>query len=297
MRDHVLFLTDLHFWEVVLNPFRQLNKRLLGNANVALKRRHHFPMANARPFADLALASGARDVIIGGDVTSTSTEREFRLASEFVDELAERGARIEIVPGNHDVYTFAVARQRTFERWFERHAPEEGYPARRTLPGGTPVILVSSVRPNWLASSGRIEPETLASVERLLSECEAEQVLVVGHYPLLDNTTEYVMGPSRHCEGSADFRAMLGRSGKRILHVAGHVHRFSLIADPDHENVRHVTGPSFFNHWPKADREGGYLELECLDDGVRVRHHFKSAAGWDSQTFEPGESPHSTLAT
>ncbi|MEO0650850.1 MAG: metallophosphoesterase [Planctomycetota bacterium] len=295
MRDHVLFFTDLHFWEVVWNPFQLLSKRLLGNANVALKRRHHFPMANAEPFAELALKSGARDVIIGGDVTSTSTEKEFRLARGFVDELVQRGARVQIVPGNHDVYTFGVARRKTFERWFESLAPEEGYPARRTLPGGTPLVLYSNVRPNWIASSGEITAQALARVEALLQAGPNEPTLVVGHYPLLDRTTVYTSNKSRHCEGTEAFRAMLGRSGKPILHVAGHVHRFSSIADPEYPNLHHVTGPSFFNHWSKADREGGYLELESLAEGFRVHHHFKSSAGWDRETFEPGVAPHTTL--
>lgn len=293
MRDHVLFFTDLHFWEVVWNPFQLLSKRLLGNANVALKRRHHFPMANARPFAELALESGARDVIIGGDVTSTSTEREFRLARAFVDELVAHGARVQIVPGNHDVYTFGVARRKTFERWFESLAPDEGYPAQRRLPGGTPLILYSSVRPNWIESSGEITRETCERVERLLAEGPDEPTLVVGHYPLLDRTTVYTSNKSRHCAGAEAFRALLGRADRPILHLAGHVHRFSSIADPDHANLHHVTGPSFFNHWSKADREGGYLELECLSEGFRVHHHFRSSAGWRRESFEPREAPHS----
>ena len=36
MKGSFIHITDLHFWELVLNPFRLLNKRAIGNVNVFL---------------------------------------------------------------------------------------------------------------------------------------------------------------------------------------------------------------------------------------------------------------------
>lgn len=288
MRDRVLFFTDLHFWEVVWNPLLLLNKRLLGNANVFFRRRHHFPMANAQPFAIEALKTGARTILIGGDLTSTATEAEFRMACAFLQFLEDQGARILLVQGNHDVYTFEAVRRRRFERHLARWAPPEGYPCRRDLDGGTPVILTPTVCPNLVSSRGRISAEEVQVVQDLIAATPAGPVLVLGHYPLLRLTEAYELTENRSLRGDEQLRRVLGESGRQVLYVSGHVHRYSSTPDPEHPGLRHVTGPALFNHWPAAGREGGFLEIDCDGQGFGVRHHWKAegdgTGAWRSES-------------
>lgn len=285
LRDQLLLFTDLHFWEVVWNPLRMLNKRALGNANVFLRRRHHFPMENARPFAKHALETGARSVIFAGDFTSTATEGEFRKARAFLEFLEGEGAELYIVPGNHDVYTYESLRKRRFEKHMEAWLGGEAFPRRRDLPGGTPVILVRTVCPNLLSSKGFISAEDIEKVAGLLASTDPGPVVVLGHYPLLNETDSYVLTPGRRLRGAAELRRVLGESEREVLHVAGHVHRFSFAADPEFENVRHLTGPAFFNHWEPAGRHGGFVEIGCRADGFDIRHHWKGEA-WESEAVQ-----------
>src|SRR5690606_32596244 len=120
---------------------RLLSKRAIGNFNVWLNRRHEFIMDRAKDFADTVIATGIRSVIFTGDFTSTANREEFAMAGAFVEGLHAQGLDIQLLPGNHDVYTFRSLKMKRFEQTFEDYVPEEGYPALVHLPGGTPVIL------------------------------------------------------------------------------------------------------------------------------------------------------------
>ena len=131
-RDVLVHITDLHFWQVVLNPLKLMNKRLLGNANVFLRRRREFQTHLAEEFAGKLAATGATAVFAGGDFTSTATSREFAMAAEFVRTLEAHGMKVFVVPGNHDVYTFEAVRRKRFERYFGAYLPPEGFPDRKS---------------------------------------------------------------------------------------------------------------------------------------------------------------------
>lgn len=279
-RDHILFMTDLHFWTLVRNPLQLLNKRFIGNANVYFKRRHHFPLENARPFARFALEIGARSLVIGGDLTSTASHAEFRLAIAFIEELAAEGLDIHIIPGNHDVYTFESARQRRFEQYCKPWIPEEGFPARRELAGGTQIILLSTVRANYLSSKGEMRPAEIEEAGSLVASHAPGPVLVFGHYPLLNQTPGYILTKNRRMTGAEDLRRAMAESGREVLYIAGHVHRFSSAVDPEYPNVRHVTSPALFNRWSPAKRYGGFLEIDAFPDHIEVQHHWKEEADW-----------------
>ena len=270
--DTLLHVADLHFWHVTWNPFRMLNKRVLGNANVFLRRRHQYAMERADHFVNALHAVGPRQLLFTGDFSSTSLDEEFKRARAFVDAVAGRGFAIQILPGNHDLYTFESLRQRRFEHYFAPYMPGDGYPAQHTLPGGTPLILVQTACPNLVSSRGRVTPHQLEWVEGLIDEVP-DPVIVAGHYPLLTSTTAYEMSYERRLRGAEPLRQLLGRSGKRILYVAGHVHRFSYVVDPEFPNLRHLCTGTFFGHNKRENLDGEFSEIHVGPDGFDVYRH------------------------
>lgn len=70
-RDSFLHLTDFHFWEIVLNPLRLLNKRAIGAANVLLKRRYEFLTDRAASYAEYVAGLGIKHLLITGDSHSS----------------------------------------------------------------------------------------------------------------------------------------------------------------------------------------------------------------------------------
>ncbi len=270
--DTFLHVADLHFWKVVFNPFRLLNKRALGNLNVWLRRRNEFPMAEAERLIDGLDATGERQLVLTGDFASTALDEEFARARSFVDTLVQRGFALHLMPGNHDVYTFESVRQHRFERHFAPYVPEQGYPAMTTLAGGTPLLLVPTVCPNVISSKGRIAPAALEAVARLLKHT-ASPLVVAGHYPLLDETPGYTLTPGRRMRNADRLRKILGNCGATVLYVAGHVHRFSFVRDPQYSTLHHLCTGAFFRVNHREDITGEFSRVTVYPDRFDVHRH------------------------
>jgi 3',5'-cyclic AMP phosphodiesterase CpdA len=286
--DRFVHIADLHFWEVVLNPLRLMNKRLLGSANVLLRRRHEYLTARAEEYAGYVASLGAPAVVLTGDFTSTSTEREFEAGAAFADGLAQRGLRVIAMPGNHDVYTYGVVRKKRFEAFFGAYMPEEGYPARMTLSGGTPLVAVPTVVPNLISSRGRITPEEADATRALLAACPEGPIVVAGHYPVLHSTYAYRTTASRQLRNAESLRAVLADSGKEILYIAGHVHRLSYVRDPQCARVRYLTTPAFFMQRRKEGLSGAFCEIRVTGGDFRVIAH-ENRNGWHQRDLDVRE--------
>lgn len=271
-RDSFLHLTDFHFWEIVLNPLRLLNKRAIGAANVLLRRRHEFLTDRAASYAEYAAGLGIKQVVITGDFASTATEKEMVQGAAFVRSLEQRGLRPIVIPGNHDVYTFESARRKRFERHFGPWLPEDDLPCIHTLDGGTPVLFVPTVCPNYFTSKGRISDAEVRAVEALLDSV-GEPVVVAGHYPLLHRTYGYEINPNRRLRNAEALRRALGRSGRQALYISGHVHRFSYVQDDSHPALSHLTTGAFFRQDHAVGSQGEFSEVHVEVGAVRVIRH------------------------
>ena len=271
--DTLIHITDLHFWEIVKNPLALMNKRFLGNANVIYRRRKEFHMCQAAAYGEHLAALGISECLIGGDFTSTATPNEYAMGKTFADSLARRGLNVHVLPGNHDVYTFESKRARRFESVFQDYAPAEGYPSALTLPGGTPLILAPTVCPNVLSSAGRITDAEAAAVCRLIEACPPGPVLVAGHYPVLHRTAGYTSGKSRQLRNAEALRSAMGETGRDLLYLAGHVHRFSYTQDERYPHMRHLTTGAFFLKRPKDTCRGAFSTIQVEDGQIQVTWH------------------------
>ena len=285
VRDRLVHIADLHFWSVVWNPFALVSKRFLGNLNVLLRRGRHFPLQRAEPFADYVASLGIPAALLTGDFTSTSTATEFRMAREFVDGLVRRGLDVSVMPGNHDVYTFRAARTRRFEHHFAPYLPSNGYPAMRMLPGGTSLVLVPTVCPNFLSSAGRISAAEVAATEALLRDA-SDPVIVGAHYPVIHATDVYASGRTRRLRNAEDLRQVVGQCGKRVLYVAGHVHRFSYTRDPRYPNVAYLSTGAFFYHHPAKGCFGEFSEITVSPGGFRIHRQLYRGEKWERAEME-----------
>jgi len=266
VRDRVLHITDLHFWRITWSPRRLANKRLLGMLNLRLRRLRRFDQSGREQMAETLAGAGVPTLIAGGDFTTTSLDEEFQEALVFLKGLEQRGMKVYAIPGNHDAYTFEAFRRRGFEQSLGAFMPGERLPARVVLPGGTPVVFAPGARPNFLSSRGNIPLGDIAQTARLVAEAPPGPVLVVGHYPMLFRTTAYAQ-PYLHRLGHAmALRAALGKTGRKILYLAGHVHRFSETRDDQYPNLTHVTTNALFYRG-----RGGYTVVECTETGFRVQ--------------------------
>jgi 3',5'-cyclic AMP phosphodiesterase CpdA len=224
-------------------------------------------------------------VLLTGDFTSTSTDEEFALAVHFVRGLKARGLAVHLIPGNHDVYTFESVRARRFERHFGEFLPAEGFPARVILPGGTPLILVPTVRPRAISTRGFIASRDIKRVADLLGDC-GPSAIVAAHYPVLHQTHGYASNWCRRMENADALRSALGDSGKRILYVCGHVHRFSYEHDTEHADLEHLSTGAFLRTDRANGSQGEFTVIKTFANAFRVYRHVHTDA-WTATAVAP----------
>jgi 3',5'-cyclic AMP phosphodiesterase CpdA len=195
----VAHVSDLH----VLSPrgfeWREalFNKRITGYANLLLHRgrvyRHEYLAAVLQ-----AAAAQADHLVVTGDVTNLSLEREFEEASKLLDGIA-RTVEVTVVPGNHDVYLPAIHDGRRFPHHFggflrsdlpalARDLPAGPFPCVK-LRGPVAIVALSSAvpRPPFVAS-GRVGEAQLAALREVLARPEVARrtPVVLVHHPPVD---------------------------------------------------------------------------------------------------------------
>lgn len=246
-------------------------------------------MGQAAIYGEHLAQLGISACLIGGDFTSTATPGEYAMGKAFVDSLARHGMRPYVMPGNHDVYTFESQRARRFESYFADYAPAS-YPHTAMLPGGTPLILVPTVCPNLLSSAGRITNAEVAAVRALIEAAPDGPVLVAGHYPVLHRTAGYTSGKSRQLRNADALRKAMGETGRSILYLAGHVHRFSYTQDGDFPTLRHLTTGAFFLKRRHENCRGAFSTIQVLEGQFHVAWH-KFDQRWETKTAEVTPAP------
>ncbi len=246
MSLRLVHFTDLHY---TLPPrkipkSKLCSKRILGYLNLTLRGRYDAFAETSkvvRAFVrDLSDGAGAEAdaIVFTGDVTGLSLEDEFRAAAEDLKPLLD-DPRVIGIPGNHDVYVRAAARQGHFERWFgawlktdfaaDRFPADarESYPFPlvRLLGEEAVLLCLRDVRPAALwDSSGKVDDAQLRALEHILRLDELgsrTRILALHYAPLRADGS-----PDRfsHRLRNADTVMKLAASHGVSLIVHGHLH-------------------------------------------------------------------------
>jgi 3',5'-cyclic AMP phosphodiesterase CpdA len=231
----IAHLSDLHLLDLEgAVPSRLFNKRFTGWVNIKLKRGHHHKPAPVRAAATEIERLGVDHVVITGDVSNLSLEREFDRVKDVLEhDLGLAADRISVVPGNHDAYTRGAVRAGRFAQWFapfmKSDLPEltgaTGFPYVR-LRGPVAIIgLSTAVARPPLVASGELGDAQLAALGRALAHPEVSRrtVVILQHHPIHNP-------PSRAktlLEGlvDADQELALLSHLERGLVLHGHLHR------------------------------------------------------------------------
>jgi 3',5'-cyclic AMP phosphodiesterase CpdA len=273
----VLHLSDVHVDVPVAQlPRRELlNKRLLGAANLVLRRGPHFAEARDKlaTLARFAEREAVDLVVCTGDYTALGTAPELEAARAAIEPLTRRPRGFVTVPGNHDLYMPDTVADGRFYRFFgdllgsdwPEYAVDGGFPAVRSYDAELAVVTVNSARPNpqpW-RSSGRIPDAQLRALEAVLRDprLAGRTVIVATHYAprLRDGSRDR----ANHGLENADELLAICERFPRVALLHGHIHwRY-------HLHLRaglHLFGAGSATH---AGREGIWL-LEVERDRVRA---------------------------
>ena len=284
-RDRILHITDLHFWHVPRDPRRWVGKRAAGLVNVLRRRRWEYLTAQSPDFTRALLRQSAGAMLATGDFSSTALEEEFAQAFRFLEGLRQGGLDVFAIPGNHDVYTRRSFWQGRCRHMLEAFQPGPALPCRTLLSGGTPVVFAPTVCPSLL-SRGYISRADAAETARLVREAPPGPVIVAAHYPVLHATPSYTSAFPRRLGNAACLRHALGETGRQLLYLSGHVHKFSYICDPLYPHMRHLCTPALFLH--RASADGAFTQIDVAENGFHVTAHTLRDGAWTQETPQPG---------
>lgn len=240
----ILHLSDLHFQvECPVSRWLELGwRRVAAQAEFRLLRRRllflDVERTVGRILAD-AERLGVDHLVVSGDLTALALPEEFAAARA---ALAPWEKRMTIIPGNHDRYTPAAARERAFERAFE-HAlasdlPEyrcDGpFPTVRLIGDEVAVIGLCSARvppvpgiaAGWV---GRAQRRALASILADPRVRGRASILAVHHAPFRPGGW-----PDLPTHGLLDARAVLSVAwrGGAVALCHGHIHERYRVEGP-----------------------------------------------------------------
>ncbi len=182
----ILHFGDIHFWRLQPDWDLYYPKRVLGLANLALRRRYRFPPHLAWKAARQIAEEEADLVVFSGDLSTMSLDAEFRDAAEALAPLFEKwGERLFVIPGNHDRYTPRSVRSRRYEKYFPQGAlPEGKRVVARQVADSLSVVGFDASRPFKVRSNGLFDEGLEAELDAELGRLGGGgAVVLVGHFP------------------------------------------------------------------------------------------------------------------
>ena len=181
----IIHFSDLHVWTLKGWDGDLSIKRLLGRANLLLRRKNAFPPELGQKVIKAILEREADLVIFSGDASTASMMSEFEVSHALFQPIYDKwGDRFLVVPGNHDRYTRHAASNRLFERHFP-FAPSE-YPHAWYVNEQLTVLGLDLSVARSITARGDFPRQKLPLLQLKLAEIKknGKQVIVVGHYPL-----------------------------------------------------------------------------------------------------------------
>jgi 3',5'-cyclic AMP phosphodiesterase CpdA len=297
----VAHISDLH----VLSPrgfeWRRMlfNKRITGYANLIRQRGRVYRREYLAAVLEAAAAQ-ADQLVVTGDITNLSLEREYEEARALLDGAA-RKVEVTVVPGNHDVYLPSIHHERRFPHHFGAFLESDLPGLARDLPAGpfpcvklrgpAAIIALSSAvpRPPFVAS-GRVGGAQLAALEEALAHPEVARrtPVVLIHHPPVDGRIRLL----RLRDGLVDaerLRRVLSPLARGLV-LFGHLHvrvRLRLQTPAGALDVVGASGAALDHPHPAV--RAGFNAYAIRDDGtVAAEAHVVAP---DGRTLERAPLP------
>jgi len=234
----IAHFSDLHLLDLTdVGILRFLNKRVVGYANLRMKRAHVHRAAYVGAIAREVRRLDVAHVVITGDLTNLALETEFAMARDLLErDLELDPSRVTIVPGNHDLYTHGSEKKRRFAEYFGGYmksdlpelaveVPAGAFPIVKLRDGVAFIGLSTAVPRPPLMASGRLGAAQLDALRRVLAHPEVVKrtAVVALHHPAHNPSSRL----KARVEGLDDADELLAQLGEleHCLLLHGHLHR------------------------------------------------------------------------
>ena len=224
MRATIIHISDLHFhsYPQKLSEFNA--KRILGATNLLIRRAREFPLKRAKLLVEIIQKMEWDHLVISGDITQLSLEKEFSLAREILDPLLIKSERVTVIPGNHDRYINQHDGTDLFTKYFGEFF-------------GKNEIHVSEINQKWIlvgwdsahpndlrTAAGTVKNITIQATEKLLQNFpDQTNFIVVNHFPLTF-PEDWKFDRSHELYNLVPVRNWILQNSQIRLYLHGHIH-------------------------------------------------------------------------
>lgn len=293
MAINALHIGDLHFWTLSLHPRDYLGKRALGNVNLLLRRARRFHQHLAPKLVERLRALEPDCLLFSGDFTTTSKAREFAAAAHAIQPaLAALPRGAYVVPGNHDRYSRADIRRKTFESNLGAFGPFDPWPRMVNLGEGLWLACIDATTSNGLGCFGLIVPHLIAALETWWAENrdQVSELWVLCHFPAEEPPAglEHDRGIQlRQANLLLDFIKHLEIP---VFYLHGHHHYRWAFGSPTVPGLTYLNAgaPLLRRRHPEPDL--GFLQLRHSDQQTSVLVH-SCPPGGEEWIAEPVKLP------
>jgi 3',5'-cyclic AMP phosphodiesterase CpdA len=233
----VAHISDLHFFHYEWTLSALSPKCLLGNINFLLNRRKSFFHERLQTLATTFKNEEITHVIITGDLTTTSTTKEFSQAKKFIQHLEDTGLEVFTIPGNHDTYTQKDYKNRTFynyfpSKWQDHDLKHEGFTTHQLNTHWHLVGLDTTIATPLFCSSGLFSHETEKNIDHFFAALDPnKKVILINHFPFLLKQSK-----RKRLKRHEALKNLILKSPQIKIYCHGHTHKQSLI-DLQHQKL------------------------------------------------------------
>ena len=248
-------ISDLHFSKVHFSVPTLFSKEFIGNLNLLLSRRKTYKNDKVASLVETLKKEQVTHVLFTGDLSTTSSEKEFEKAKEFIDLLKKEKMEVIAIPGNHDNYTKRAEKKKLFYQYMQEHEkPFLGYQlqthkvAAHFLGDNVWVVTIDTTFacPVY-RSCGKYDEQIDRHLKALLSSIPpSDTIIFMNHFPLFD-----VESQRRSMQGSEILRKTLSQFPNVKLYLHGHTHKPSIL-DHRKENLPIVADSGSLSHVKKG---------------------------------------------
>ena len=231
MTDHltIAHISDLHFSKFSFQITQFFSKRWLGNLNLLLNRKHDY--VKERPFSliEAFKQHHVTDVIVSGDVTTTSFKKEYHLIQQFTNTLKEQGCHVYLIPGNHDHYTRHAYRTKLFYNYFDSqfdktipyNLKDHQITGKKLSNGWWLIAIDTTLATHLYSANGYFSREIEEHLQKLLIRIPRnEKILLVNHFPFFQHES-----PRRRLKRGEVLEKIIKKHPNIQLYLHGHTHR------------------------------------------------------------------------
>ena len=196
----------------------------MGATNLLIRRAREFPLKRAKILVEIIQKMEWDHLVISGDITQLSLEKEFSLAREILDPLLIKSERVTVIPGNHDRYINQHDGTDLFTKYFgEFFGTNEVHVSK--INQKWVIIGWDSAHPNDLrTAAGTVKNTTIQASEKLIKNFpDQTNFIVVNHYPLTF-PEDWKFDRSLELYNLVPVRNWIMQNSQIRLYLHGHIH-------------------------------------------------------------------------